>query len=181
MKRLLSKVFIASGIALLLFSSYLFWQRNNPNRLAFATEDISAANTYSEAVNMPTSLTIPSIQKTLPVIPMTLQNSTWSVTPDGVSYLSTSPLPGNPGNSILYGHNWPNLLGKLVLVKPGDSLLLTFKDGKTKQFTVQTTQEVSPSDTSVLKNTPDRRLTLYTCSGFLDSKRFVVTAVLVEK
>jgi sortase (surface protein transpeptidase) len=49
-------------------------------------------------------------------------------------------------------------------------------DGVKKEFKVEYTATVDPSQTYIIDNTKDTRITLYTCTGFLDSKRFVVVA-----
>ncbi|MGB2731849.1 MAG: sortase, partial [Microgenomates group bacterium] len=51
-------------------------------------------------------------------------------------------------------------------------------NGMKRTFIVQVTANVSPDQTNVLKQSHDKRLTLYTCSGFLDTQRFVVVATL---
>ena len=93
-----------------------------------------------------------------------------------MSYLATSPLPGHKGNSILYGHNWKSLLLDLPKVKPGQSVFITNHNGTKQRFIVEYTAVVDPSQTYIIDATNDTRITLYTCTGFLDSKRFVVVA-----
>ena len=44
---------------------------------------------------------------------------------------------------------------------------------------IEYTQVVTPDQTHILAPSDDRRVTLYTCTGFLDRKRFVVTATLL--
>jgi len=43
-------------------------------------------------------------------------------------------------------------------------------------YEVSDVKEVLPNQTEVIKPTDDERLTLYTCSGFADTKRLIVTA-----
>jgi LPXTG-site transpeptidase (sortase) family protein len=124
----------------------------------------------------PSGIIISSINVWLPIYPSVIENGQWQTSRKGVSYLLNGVRPGEKGNAIFYGHNWPNLLGSLNRVKPGDSIQIVNLDGQTKTFTVSTVQEVTPNDTSVLSQTTDKRLTIYTCTGFLDSKRLVVVA-----
>lgn len=49
-------------------------------------------------------------------------------------------------------------------------------DGTTRTFTIDQTAVISPTQASVVNPTLDTRLTIYTCTGFLDTKRFVVVA-----
>jgi len=76
----------------------------------------------------------------------------------------------------LYGHNWTNLLGPLVHAKPGQRIYISYADGSVSTFKIQATALVSPQDTSILAPSNDIRVTIYTCAGFMDSQRFVVTA-----
>lgn len=127
---------------------------------------------------MPAKLIIPALKLELPISPADIRGTRWEASTTGVSHLATSPIPGEVGNSVLYGHNWPNLLGNLPKIKLGQRLGVIFQDGSEKEFTVILTQTVDPNQTGILSPTEDIRVTLYTCAGFLDRKRFVVTAVL---
>jgi LPXTG-site transpeptidase (sortase) family protein len=126
---------------------------------------------------LPTRISIPDLTIDLPVIPARIKDGHWPTTPVGVSYLTTSARPGEPGNSIFYGHNWPRLLGRLKKVQPGQIILLsTSSNSAALKFQVDRVQTVSPSDISVLASTSYPQLTLYTCTGFSDSQRLVVIA-----
>lgn len=173
----MDKFFTGLGISLLIFGSFLIYQRNNPNRIAFAKVEIERPVEQKEISN-PSVVSIPTLDISLPLIPSEIKDNKWEVSSGGVSYLKSSVIPGQVGNSIMYGHNWTNLLGNLVKIKTGEDIDIYYEDGSKKIFEVILVQEVKPDDISILKNTNDSRITLYTCSGFLDSKRFVVVAVL---
>jgi LPXTG-site transpeptidase (sortase) family protein len=93
-----------------------------------------------------------------------------------VTFVKGSATPGSIGNSIFYGHNWTSLLGRLPGARIGDEVTITMDNGIVKTFVITKTKIVSPNDTEVLDDTNFSRLTLYTCTGFLDSKRFVAFA-----
>ena len=174
---LFSKISILLGILLLLFGTYLVFERYNPKRLGFDKIDqtsISSIKAY------PKKITIPVLSIELEIYPAKIKNNNWDATTKGVSYLSSSPVPGEAGNSILYGHNFPNLLGNLPKIKPGDEIKVTLSDGQKRTFVVEYTSVVTPGQTEILKSSNDIRITLYTCTGFLDSKRFVAVALLKE-
>lgn len=171
----MSRLLFLVGIASLLAASYLTWQRYTPTRLAFNTSVISSTQKIDSSV--PTSIEIPDLSLTLPVESHEFTNGKWPISNRGVVYLTNSAIPGQIGNSILYGHNWPNIFGRLTKIKPGSIIFIGFANGSQKQFVVQYTQEVTPDQTHILSPTTDSRLTLYTCTGFLDQKRFVVTAI----
>ncbi len=150
------------------FFAYLVRQRYAPVKISESAIEVTAEPVIS----------IPSIELKLPVIPAAINGTTWETTTKGVSYLTSSAAPGEAGNTIMYGHNWPNLLGKLTEVKPGQEIIVKLKDGKTIRYTVQFTTEVSVLQSDILAPTSDKRLTIYTCTGFWDEKRYVVVAFL---
>ncbi len=177
MQNLFSKLFLIVGICFLAFAAYLLYQRNFTNPLTFKTEPQVIQNI---GVQLPKSIEIPSIKANLAIVPATIRGKSWETTSTGVSYLRTTPLPGSKGNSVIYGHNWKSILGDLPQVKPGQKIVITMNDGVKKEFKVEYTATVDPSQTYIIDNTKDTRITIYTCTGFLDSKRFVVVAFPVS-
>ena len=174
--KLASKILILTGIGLLIFGSYLIFQRYNPQRLGF--NNIPPMAFVPQAGIFPKEVTIKNLGVRLPVYPARIKDNKWEATTKGVSYLVTSPVPGESGNSIIYGHNWSNLLGKLPKIKPGEKIEVLLDNNKKRTFIVEYTSVVGPDQTNILNATNDKRLTLYTCAGFLDTKRFVAVAVL---
>lgn len=171
MKKLFDLTLITLGFVLLSYGGYLLLLRHRPIVPVQATE-----GTIQERVTaQPTKLAITSLSLTLPVYPSEIVGDKWQTTDQGISYLATSPLPGEVGNTVMYGHNWPNILGGLSRIKPGDTINIYFGSKKV-EYRVHYVSIVEPDNTSVYTNTTDSRLTLYTCTGFLDSKRLVVTA-----
>lgn len=124
---------------------------------------------------LPSVLSIPNLSLTLPIVPAELDGNHWDTTTAGVSYLVSTPLPGSPGNSVIYGHNYPNLLGSLKQIKPGDEIVVN-SQGALTRYVVTYTIIVPPSETSVYAPTTDTRLTIYTCIGLFDQNRLVVVA-----
>lgn len=174
MKRLIANIFILLGFLLLVFGAYLLYLRQSPNLLTFKG-DLGYKETKSQGTN-PSRIKISSIELDLPIVPAITDGKNWETTNFGVSYLKSTPLPGDTGNSIIYGHNWESLLRKLPSVKPGQKIEITFENGSKKTFKIEYTAVVNPDQTYIVKNTNDTRLTIYTCTGFLDSKRFVAVA-----
>lgn len=168
------------GCFFIIFSIYLSWQRVDPSRVSFDIDTTLYQGNSKEKSKYPTSIVIENVGIRLPIIPTQIENKKWQVTDRGVSYLVSTPVPGDAGNSVLYGHNWNNLLGPLTKVVPGEKLRISFSDGSQREFLVEYTTVVTPDKTYVLGNTNDHRLTLYTCTGFLDRKRFVVTASPID-
>ncbi len=153
----------------------MYYQRNNPSNLAFGASQIEPIN-RQEISKKAVELKINSLRVDLPIVESSIRGGQWEVTNQGVSHLGQSPEPGQRGNSIIYGHNWNNLLGSLVKIKPGQSINIKYDDGSQKNFEVIYTQVVKPTDVGILKQTSDKRITLYTCTGLFDSQRFVAVA-----
>lgn len=169
------KNFTILGFLLLVLGGILLFQRFTPQRLSFKNFEFPSAVTK---IHEGSRIVIPALNLDLEIFPASTTNNTWETTIQGVSHLSSSPIPGEKGNSILYGHNWINLLGNLTKIKLGDEIHIISSNSEKKVFIAKYINIVGPYDTEILINTDDRRITLYTCTGFLDSKRFVVTAFL---
>lgn len=181
----MAKYLIIAGCICLVFSGYLFKERYNPVRLTIATYNIDKAleQKSDDAVvikKTPATIEINSINVKLPLIPAKIRENGWETTSQGVSYLTSSPTPGNTGNSILYGHNWPSLLGRLPKIVPTDIIKVHYTDGTYNEFVVEKTAVVAPDQIGILDPTTDKRLTIYTCTGFLDSHRFVAVAIMKD-
>lgn len=172
----ISKTLTIFGFLVLSFGGLLLFQHYTPQRLSF--ENYQPSSLTSREVYQ-SRMKIPSLNMDLEIIPSKITNNKWEATDQGVSYLSSSPVPGEKGNSIFYGHNWTSLLGNLTKIKPGAEINITFNK-KESAFIVEYVSVVGPNDTQILANTTDSRITLYTCTGFLDSKRFVATAFLKQ-
>jgi len=109
-----------------------------------------------------------------------VSNGRWGVNPNLATYLPVSAAPGQPGNTIIYGHNKQNVMGKLRQIKVGQSISILSEDGSQHLYRVTNIQTVDTSRTDLLTQTDHELLTLYTCTGPLDSLRFVVQAVPLD-
>jgi len=181
MKQFIGNILIIFGIMCYVLVVYSIYERVNPNRISFASGRHTEITTSVNNNIQPIGIRIPRVGIALPVKSSNITNGQWEAIIDGVSYLSNSPVPGTTGNSILYGHNWANLLGPLVSVRPKDMIEIVYSDNSKKVFEVEYTVTVSPDETSILLPSKDKRITLYTCTGFLDSKRFVVVGILKDQ
>lgn len=167
-----------TGLVLIGTSSFIIWKRNDPKRLQFDTFYV-AQTEIAQSGNTVSGVEIREIGLSLPVIPANKTGNNWDTTPDGVSYLVSTPMPGEKGNSVMYGHNWASILGNLHQVRVGNTIEVYYSNQDSKEFKVVSVNEVAPSDSSMLLETENSTLTIYTCSGIFDQKRLVVTSVLL--
>lgn len=121
-------------------------------------------------------IAIPKINKVLDITDGTFDGKRWVVSERGVSFYVNSSLPEQGGNTVLYGHNKKVVLGGLTALKAGDQIELTLDNGDALIYEVYETKTIKPTEVDILNQTSEPRLTIYTCSGFLDTSRFVVLA-----
>jgi len=129
----------------------------------------------------PAKLYIPQMRRILYVSDGYAQGNRWTVSETGVSYLITSALPQETGNTVIYGHNRKSILGGLWRVQNGDFLYVILENGEFVKYQVFERKEIKPTQVEIINQTDDSRLTLYTCSGFLDTARFVIVAQKVAE
>lgn len=169
-KKILSAAFLVFGLALLSKGMIDFAKRQG----IVTSQEVIISQVI--AIEEPTKILLPELGIELPIHITEIIDRKWPTSETGVSYIKDSGRLGVSGNLIMYGHNWKNLLGDLNKVKVGDSIILSEQNGTDYSYQVAYIAEVSANDTSILADTVDERLTLYTCSGFLDQRRLVVVA-----
>lgn len=113
----------------------------------------------------------------LPIVEGGKINGVWTISHKAANHVQTSAVPGSAGNSIIYGHNTDAIFGKLITIPIGTVITITTSDGNHHRYKISETYEVDPWQTELLQNAVTEVLTIYTCSGWFDSKRYVVRAV----
>lgn len=171
-------------------------------RLFARRKAIAAATTTKRSPQHPlgTSSTTPSLSEEVPAgqvlahleIPvigvnayvfegLTFQQAVWSkLLQEGPAHLEGSALPGQPGNSVIFGHVniWGSVFAHLDELTPGDTITLQTLTG-TYVYVVSGSQVVPQTDVSaVVPHGGPPTLQLVTCSGLLDTHRLIVTADL---
>ena len=172
-KVLTSLLLILAGVTLISFSAKNYFEKPEEVKPEIRTSEVKKPQ--------PIKIIIPKISKSLNITQGEFKNDRWTVAENGVSYLSSSSLPGDHGNSVIYGHNLNNIFGRLYEVKNDDYLYVVLNNGQIVKYKVFETKQIKPTDIEILNETKDNRLTIYTCSGFLDQARFVVVAQEVYK
>ena len=112
---------------------------------------------------------------------------------NGLAHFKGTPLPGDGGNSFIYGHSavlsfFKNhqdlpvtIFSKLENIEVGDEVIV-FRDGKELKYIVRNKRTVSPDDFSILKTQEGKEtLTLMTCWPIgVPTKRLIVLAQRYE-
>ncbi len=145
------------------------------NSLSFKASPI-VITTSQVRLSPPTNITIPQHGIKTHIKPAEITNGTWQTHDTTASFLTTSMRPGEGGNIVIYGHNSKNIFKTLDHVKKDDVIEVQTENGKTYTYEVTRINTVDPSYIENIMPTNHEILTIYTCTGFLDSKRFVVQA-----
>lgn len=164
---MLSKLLTITGIILIATSLYMFYQKEATTPVSIGQILPEAASTQNledtQVLRIHDANIFANIYKAETI------NGEWKTDARGVS------MDGN----VIYGHNWKSILGNLISVKPGMIVEIIDPDGTIQKYKVANTQEIEPEKTEVVNQSPKESLVIYTCSGALDSKRFIVLATKI--
>jgi LPXTG-site transpeptidase (sortase) family protein len=158
-------------------------------QIGYLTAQPASNNSPTVSAQIPPDpvINIPKINVSAPVV-FAQSNIEANIQKDlesGVVHYAHTALPGQPGNSVIFGHSsndwWEPGNFKFVFVlldklQVGDSFTVNYES---KQYVYQVTETkvVEPTDLSVLAQTPDPQMTLITCTPPGTSwKRLVVKA-----
>lgn len=169
----LSKVLLIIGILLISISV--------AHKLLYArsirlSDSLLSNASYTTRQNRASRIRIaPNIN--LPIVEAGYINGSWLISEKNANHVASSASPGDRGNIIIYAHNKIEMFGPLLWLTMGNDIELTTSTGNIHRYKIVKIAEVNVKDTSLLKPTPNEVVTLYTCSGFLDSKRWIIRAV----
>jgi LPXTG-site transpeptidase (sortase) family protein len=151
--------------------------------------DQAAAKTYALYDDL--SLSIPSLQVSIPIIGVPASGNSWDVTwlENRAGWLNGTAYPTWNGNSVLTGHVYlsnglPGPFLNISKLKYGDHMIINAY-GKKYIYEVRSVQSLYPDSTaSVLRHEEKSWITLLTCKDFNENtdsynRRMVVRAVLV--
>ena len=128
-----------------------------------------------EEASLPTRILIPSLSIDLSVKKAKIIEGYWELFEDSAAWGEGSGLPGAMGNQVIFAHAREGLFLPLREIQKGMKVYVLSGD-KWFSYEVDEIKEVDPDQTEVIAETEDEKLTLYTCSGFADSKRLIVVA-----
>lgn len=123
----------------------------------------------------PIRIIIPSVNIDIKVKESKIVNGFWEVFPDSAGFGLGSSYPQDKGNQVIFAHARKGLFLPLNDVKIGQIVYVLTQE-KWYKYTINNIKEVLPTQTDVISFSDDSILTLYTCSGFADSKRLIITA-----
>jgi sortase A len=109
-----------------------------------------------------------------------IEGTSSALTAQGPGHFRGSPLPGRPGNSVIFGRRttYGRPFRNLQTLKPGDQIVFETGVG-TFTYVVQSITRVRPGSVDVLNPTTDNRLTLVTSDPpYVASGRLAIVASL---
>lgn len=186
-------VLLILGISLTLFGIVIpkigAYKREKPQEpvvydtiVSFAQEPVKVDSSFvtkpagkTIVRNPPVRIVYPALTIDLPVRQARIIKGYWEVFPDVAGFGSGSSYPDEDGNQVIFAHARSGLFQPLKNAKLGESVFVFTKD-KWYQYKISEIKEVLPTQVEVIAPTTEAVLTLYTCSGFSDSKRLIVTA-----
>jgi LPXTG-site transpeptidase (sortase) family protein len=163
-------LYLISG--LLLLSIFFIWKYHQARILSFNTREVAKVN-FSGI--KPVHIKAYPVGIDVDIKPATIINGVWPV------FSETAGLVVNENNTIIYGHNKDNLFGPIRWIKVGSTIEILGDDNKIYLYNVTKIDIVKPNNLEYIKPTVDETLTLYTCTGFLDSQRFIVIAKRIDE
>ena len=166
---------IALGIIFVFGGAGLFKRTNSET---FASEPVRIEGFVADEASLekvPQRIILPELSIDLTVKNSELINGYWQVFTDAAGWGEGSGLPGEPGNQVIFAHARRGLFLPLRDVEIGNKVYVLSKE-KWYQYEVKEIKQVLPTQVEVIAPTEDETLTLYTCSGFADSKRLIVIA-----
>lgn len=123
----------------------------------------------------PVRIVIPSLAMDLPVVEARVIAGFWELSETSASHGVGSANPGDIGNSVIFAHARTELFGPIRDIK-NDATVYVMTNDRWYRYRVVEIKLVDPNAVEVIAPTADETLTLYTCSGFLDTKRLIVIA-----
>ncbi len=140
-----------------------------------AATPAAVAVASAELSGFPIRIIMPSLELSVPLFAVPYTDERWTIPTGGAAVLTTPEAVGARGQ-VIYGHNWKSILGDLVRTKVGDVIAVEFANGQRRLYTATIVTTTDANDRAALAQGSENGLVLYSCTGWLDSKRVVVVA-----
>lgn len=132
----------------------------------------------------PLNFTVERLDINLPVRDGTYDSRTneWTLSTDAVYFATLTMEPNEAsGNTFIYGHNQPQVIGPMKDIVVGDIVSLKTSNGHTFRYTYSHDSIVAPTFTDILRQDPKTpQLTVMTCEGIWSETRRAMYFNLVE-
>lgn len=172
----------ALGVALFSLGLLLVFARPKTSSITqtttFASEPVKVQGFEQGELSeerIPQRIIIPNLGVDLEVKKAEIIGGFWEVFADTAAWGVGSGLPGEAGNQVIFAHAREGLFLPLQSIEVGQRVYVLNNDSW-YEYEVSEIKEVYPNQVEVIAPTEDETLTLYTCSGFQDTKRLIVTA-----
>lgn len=178
---LFSIIFFSCAFFLRAYSHVPDEVTDSASSTSFASEPVSVDRVILSGAQAdtgkktPVRIVIPDLNIDVPVKPARIVNGYWEVFQDSAGFGLGSSYPEDTGNQVIFAHARVGLFLPLKNVKT-ESAVYVFTQDKWFRYTVKEIKEVLPTQKEVIAATSDATLTLYTCTGFADSKRLIIVA-----
>jgi LPXTG-site transpeptidase (sortase) family protein len=169
-------IFFILIVSLIAISTYFL--RYKLSLLSFEVPQLEAK--IQRLTSPPKRIRIDSASIDLELRSARVFDSIWPTYDDAATHVANSSQPLDGGNILIFAANKPGLFSTLDLVKIGDVITISTLDKKSYEYLVTEIKTVSPKDNSALLPTNSEIVTLFTNSGFLNSKRLVVRATPIR-
>ncbi len=123
-------------------------------------------NKTVELQGSPTVLSIPSLSLSLNILEGGNLGEAWTISDSNVHFDTATYEPNTSmGNTLIYGHNIPNVLRKTENLKPKDILIIKTENNLVFEYSFREFEYVVPTDTNILFYAGPSQVTLLTCNN----------------
>lgn len=176
LNKVIGLALLVLGLVVLLGYNPFYKPVQNSNDPIKISQKLVSQNSIQE---IPLRVIIPNVKIDDSIVEAKIINGYWELSENTASYGQGSGIPGKPGNTVIFAHAREGLFYNLKDVKKGD-LIYTLTKNKWYKYKINKITAVYPNQTQVIMPTKTETLTLYTCTGFYDEKRLIVTALPVK-
>lgn len=166
-------IFVSVALALLIFPIRLPTPKHfDKNPIVISSSLLTSKKTN----NTPVKIVIPKSDIDIPIVEAKIVDGYWELSETTASYGLGSGYPGTASNIVIFAHAKEGLFYNLKNAKIGDAIYV-FTKNKWYGYKVNKITAVYPNQTEVIQPTKKETLTIYTCTGFNDEKRLIITAL----
>lgn len=175
-KNFTSLFLISFGLMLI---GFVFGWRLQEKILSFNARPAQAQEV--KVKNIPVKISIPKSKISLDIDIASIRDGVWDVSQTRATYLDISAGLGQGGNTVVYGHNKNAIFGPIRWLEKGDEIVMYDQNGNEYKYVISETITTNPDAIEYVEPKDKETLTIYTCTGLFDSKRFIIVAYPATK